>query len=97
MLTLTENAASVVKEIVDRAPGVDTGGLRIDQGSSEQGGFAANVVQAPEAGDTVVETAGARVFLEETVAEALDDKVLDARTDDTGAVMFAIGDQHTEA
>lgn len=93
MLTLTDNAATIVKEIVDRAPGVEAGGLRIDQGAPEHGGFAANVVTEPEDGDTVVEAGGARVFLEEAVAQVLDDKVLDARTDDTGAVQFAIADR----
>jgi Fe-S cluster assembly iron-binding protein IscA len=93
MLTLTDNAATVVKDIIDRAPGTDTGGLRIDQEAPGQG-FAANVVAVAEPGDTVVEAGGARVFLEESAAEALDDKVLDARVDDKGAVMFAIGEQH---
>lgn len=93
MLTLTRNAATVVKEIVDRAPGDEMSGLRIDQGPDDQAGFAAHVVPAPESGDTVIEAEGARVFLEQGVAEALDDKVLDARTDDQGGVQFAIGDQ----
>ncbi|WP_254185545.1 hypothetical protein [Nocardioides panacis] len=46
--------------------------------------------EAPQPGDRVLEEGGARVFLEETAAETLDDMVLDARVDDNGGVEFSI-------
>lgn len=41
----------------------------------------------------MVESGGARVFLEETAAAALDDKILDADVNEQGAVRFSIGNQ----
>ena len=52
-----------------------------------------DLTPSPEPDDQVVESAGARVFLEESAALALDDKVLDAQLDEGGAVRFAIGAQ----
>ena len=46
--------------------------------------------EAERSSDEVIESAGARVFLEEHAAEALADKVLDAQLDEGGAVRFAI-------
>ena len=49
--------------------------------------------EAPQPGDQVLEEDGARVFLEETAAETLDDKILDAQVDDAGGVQFTIANQ----
>ena len=54
---------------------------------------ASTVTEAPQPGDQVLEEDGARVFLEETAAETLDDKVLDAQVDDNGGVQFTISVQ----
>ena len=91
MLTLTENASTVVKNITDQTTENDSAGLRI----SHEGADALQVApaEAPETGDQVLEDAGARVFLEETAAQTLDDKVLDAQVDETGSVQFSIGIQ----
>jgi iron-sulfur cluster assembly protein len=40
-----------------------------------------------------VESAGAKVFLEENAAIALDSKILDAQLDDDGSIHFAIRNQ----
>ena len=93
MLTLTEDASTIVKTIADQTPGAEEGGLRIsadDSGSTE---FAVAVTAAPEPQDEVIEQSGARVFLEENAAVTLSDKVLDAQIDEQGAVRFAIGDR----
>jgi hypothetical protein len=45
------------------------------------------------AGDQVVESDGARVFLAEGAAEALADKSLDAEVDNQGGVAFSVGPQ----
>ena len=49
--------------------------------------------EAPQPGDQVLEEAGARVFLEETAAVTLDDKILDALVDENGGVQFSIAPQ----
>ena len=90
MLTLTENASTIVKTIVDQSAPGDDAGLRFSQEGANQG--ALTVAPAPEAqpGDAVVEQDGARVYLDETAAVALGDQVLDASVDQNGAVQFSI-------
>ncbi|RNE59283.1 Fe-S cluster assembly protein HesB [Cryobacterium tepidiphilum] len=92
MLTLTEDARTIVKTIASQAADSDAGGLRISATESDSMDFALALVAAPEPKDEVVEQAGARVFLEEHAAATLADKVLDAQVDTEGAVSFAIGD-----
>ena len=43
-----------------------------------------------EEGDTVVEDAGARVFVDAVSTVQLDDRVLDAQIDENGGVGFAL-------
>ena len=92
MLTLTENASTVVKTLADQEAG-ETSGLRISQDAPDSPALHVIPTQAPQPGDQVVEEAGARVFLEETAATTLDDKVLDAQVDDNGGVQFTIAQQ----
>ncbi|MBD3942535.1 Fe-S cluster assembly protein HesB [Microbacterium sp. NEAU-LLC] len=92
MLTLTQTAAEAVKEIVARVPAVQDGGVRIrDTGGT--GGFELSVAPDPQPADTIVVTDGARVFLDETAAIALEDRVLDAELSDDGGVRFALAAQ----
>lgn len=93
MLTLTETASTVVKTIVAQNGAADNGGLRINSDDAASTDFAVSVVQAPEALDAVVENDGARVYLGENAALALDDKVLDAEIGEDGTVRFAIASQ----
>jgi iron-sulfur cluster assembly protein len=69
-------------------------GIRISQGvdSEGQSSLALAVVEEPEAGDEVVEEAGAPVFVAPDAAPLLDDKVLDVRYD-AGQVGFVVGEQ----
>ncbi|HEV7950989.1 MAG TPA: Fe-S cluster assembly protein HesB [Glaciihabitans sp.] len=92
-LTLTDQASTVVKAISERSVGTDTAGLRIS--GAEDGGTDYSVAIAPDAQptDTVIESDGARVFLDATAAAALNDNVLDAQVNDDGSVRFAIGAQ----
>jgi Fe-S cluster assembly iron-binding protein IscA len=94
MLTLTDTASTVVKEIVSRRGGPDGTGLRIDIESPEATEFSVAIVPTPEERDAVVEQAGAHVFLGEDAAVALDDKTLDARVSEDGRVAFDILPQH---
>ncbi len=89
MLTLTENAQTIITGIVDGAQVPQTGGIRIAQDAQGEG-LSVTVAELPEVQDQVVEAAGAKVFLDESAAVALDDKVLDASATADGRVDFAI-------
>jgi len=90
MLTITDNAATVVKDLAGRATGSPAGGLRISASETDTSNFDVTMIPAPEAEDQVVENDGAHVFLEKVAAEALADKQLDAIIDDEGAVRFSV-------
>ncbi len=92
MLTLTENASTVVQTLVDQTEGNEAG-LRISQDAPDSPALHVIPSQAPQPGDQVLEEDGARVFLEETAAVTLDDKILDAQVDDRGGVQFTIATQ----
>jgi iron-sulfur cluster assembly protein len=91
MLTMTDNAADVVKKIVEQNVADHDAGLRISQAADES--LALTPVPASKPGDQVVEESGARVFLDEGAASVLDDKVLDATVGADGSVQFAVGVQ----
>ncbi|MGO1975332.1 MAG: Fe-S cluster assembly protein HesB [Propionibacteriaceae bacterium] len=97
MLNLTENASTIVKTITEQSTGTDEGGLRITTDTTQEGAFSVAAVESPEPGDAVVDSDGAHVFLEESAATVLDDKVLDAQVDSAGGVQFAIGEQQNPA
>jgi len=94
VLTLTENASTVVKSIVDQSEGSQEAGLRISQDAADSPALHVMPTEAPQPGDQVLEEEGARVFLEETAAVTLDDKVLDAQVDE-GRVTFVLRDETT--
>lgn len=89
MLTLTENASTIVKDISTQPGLPETAGLRIT--SESQSELAVSAADQPQPGDQVVEQAGATIYLDETAAVMLDDKVLDAAVDSSGKVEFAVG------
>jgi iron-sulfur cluster assembly protein len=90
MLTLTENASTIVKTLVDQTEAGDDAGLRFSQEDPAAGALVVTTAEQPLAGDAVVESEGAKVFLDETAAVALGDQVLDANVDEAGAVQFSI-------
>jgi iron-sulfur cluster assembly protein len=96
VLTLTENASTVVKNIVDQSAGKQEAGLRISQDAADSPALQVTPSDSPQPGDQVLEEDGARVFLDETAAETLADKVLDAQVDETGGVQFAISAQSAD-
>lgn len=91
MLTLTENASIIVKEVAAQG-GAEVAALRI-AAAGQEGGLSVSPAAQAEPGDQVVEQAGATVYLEEQAAQLLDDKVLDAGVDEAGNVQFALGQQ----
>jgi Fe-S cluster assembly iron-binding protein IscA len=94
VLTLTPVAAEAVKQIVSSGPVPEDGGVRIAPGGTTADGteLQISLVEQPETADEAVEENGAHVYLEPTVAQFLDDKVLDAEVQE-GQVNFAIREQ----
>ena len=77
MLTLTDNARHAVQDIAVRA-GLPEGGLRIAESEAQEGSFELSLVPAPVEGDEVIDTGGARVFVEPATSTVLADLKLDA-------------------
>lgn len=92
MLAVTENATSVIQQLTDRPELPDGAGLRIST-AADAPNLTVAPAGTPEEGDQVVESGGARVFLESEAAAMLDDKVLDARVNDAGGVEFLVAAQ----
>lgn len=97
MLTLTSDATDVIGRILEEPSVPDGAGIRIAAPAAATTGDAAagselevTVAEEPDAGDAVIEEEGARVFVEDTVAEFLADKELDAQVVDE-RVNFTIG------
>ncbi|MGP3921126.1 Fe-S cluster assembly protein HesB [Nonomuraea sp. 10N515B] len=94
MLTLTDNAAGLVRVLASRADHPDQAGLRIAPRAHEQGGnLTVAITGGPDAGDQVVEIKGIRVFLAPEAAERLDDKYLDVEPMPGGSVSFRVSRQ----
>jgi len=94
VLTLTENASTIVKDINDQIAtqqGQPEAGLRITGEEGPEPSFAVSAADEPAETDQVVEQDGARVFLDQAAQDQLDDKVLDASVDQGGNVSFALG------
>jgi Fe-S cluster assembly iron-binding protein IscA len=93
MLTITENAAKAVRQISAGSGLEPDPGLRISMGAPTADGTPLElaVTGEPESTDQTVEDDGARVYLEDILAPALDDKVLDAQIADD-RIQFALRD-----
>jgi Fe-S cluster assembly iron-binding protein IscA len=76
MLQLSDGAVGAIGELAGE------GGLRFVARELEDGGyqFEPSLVDEPEDGDVVVESGGARVFLDADSAERLDDQILDVES-----------------
>ena len=96
MLVLTEAAAEVVKSVTP-APQATSGGLRIASSTpapaESPDALRVTTAAGPGDDDQVIETAGARVFLDSQVTVYLDDKILDAQVDEQGKAQFTLGVQ----
>jgi Fe-S cluster assembly iron-binding protein IscA len=77
LLTLTENASTIVKDITAQQGGSDTAGLRITSEDPAQG-LLVTAAPEPQPGDQTVEADGDKVYLDVPASQALDDQILDA-------------------
>ncbi|MBB2914428.1 Fe-S cluster assembly iron-binding protein IscA [Streptosporangium becharense] len=93
MLTLTDTAAQVIRDISAQVTDSPETGVRISSEHDGTGSLVLSVVEHPEAADQVVESEGARIFLDPQVVDMLDDKSLDADVDEGGGVAFLVTEQ----
>ena len=82
MLALTDNASTAIEGILSSSEIPDGAGIRIAPPEGEDAGTAAQlqvtVTGGPTDSDQVIDADGARVFVDESLAALLDDKLLDA-------------------
>jgi iron-sulfur cluster assembly protein len=90
MLMLSENATRVINSLGDRPEYPDGTGVRIGQADDGTEQLAITPATTPQPADQVVEADGARVYLDPSAAEILEDKVLDARINPEGRVEFLL-------
>ncbi|MFD1714386.1 HesB/IscA family protein [Amnibacterium flavum] len=81
MLTISENAATIIKGLVNQIELENDAGLRIGTKPDDAKGLGLAIAPAPNEGDQVVERDGSRVFLDPAAAPELTDKELDALID----------------
>lgn len=93
MLTLTDNAVTAIRALTSQPELPADTGLRIMAQGEEIPSFQLSLAATPTDGDQVIETDGARVFVEPVAADALSDKALDAEVDDQGGVAFSVHPQ----
>jgi iron-sulfur cluster assembly protein len=103
MLMVTPHASEAIQAILSNTSMPPShAGLRIVPGAPADGATASDVplqlevASQPADEDEVVVEGGANVYLEETVAPILDDKILDAQTDQEGKVRFVLSPQEGE-
>ena len=92
MLTMTDNAAAVIRDLTAQQHESPSAGLRIAT-DQEAGTLTFALTESPALGDQVVDRNGARVFLDPPAAQILDGKALDAAVDSQGRVQFGFAEQ----
>jgi iron-sulfur cluster assembly protein len=92
MFTITESAAEAIKQLTAAQNVHADGGLRLtlDGPPEDSAALSVAVTAHPDAGDDVVATADAHVFLAHGTRVRLADKVLDVRKDIDGHYTFLI-------
>jgi len=89
VLTLTDNATTEIRNIVNDPQVPEGCGLRIASDPAA-GGLTLTLASAPAEDDQVLDDDGARVFLEPQAAVLLDDKALDATASTDGQIQFTV-------
>ncbi|HEX9031180.1 MAG TPA: Fe-S cluster assembly protein HesB [Streptosporangiaceae bacterium] len=94
MLTLTESAVSAIRGLTSQPDLPQETGLRIMKQGEGATSLQIALAEGPAAGDHVVETDGARVYVEAAAAEVLQNKALDAQMTEQGDLAFRLSDQN---
>ena len=92
MLTLTTQAAAEIRNLIEQPEVPEGGGLRIANDATA-GSLTLSLAALPAEDDEVLDTSGARLFLDPQAAVLLDDKTLDVVPDPEGSVQFTIAEQ----
>ncbi|WNM40827.1 iron-sulfur cluster biosynthesis family protein [Micromonospora halotolerans] len=92
MLTMTDNAVMVIRDLANQQDVAEEGGLRI-AADTDAGSLSIELVEQPAQGDKVIDDQGARIFLDADAAELLNDTSVDATVDDEGVVQFGFTDK----
>jgi Fe-S cluster assembly iron-binding protein IscA len=92
MLTLTTQAAAEIRNLIEQPEVPEGGGLRIANDATA-GSLTLRLAALPAEDDEVLDTSGARLFLDPQAAVLLDDKTLDVAPDPEGSVQFTIAEQ----
>jgi iron-sulfur cluster assembly protein len=92
MVTMTDNAVAAIRSLTARPEVPDGAGLRIATDAAA-GALQLTVSPEPHEGDQVLDSSGARLFLDTEAALLLDDKALDATVNEQGAVQFNLAQQ----
>ena len=95
MLTLTHDAAIAIHALTTQPDLPEHSGIRIASAGGDDVALslAVSVASGPQPDDEIVETEGARVFVDSEVVPALADKSLDAEVDAEGQVQFQLAAQ----
>jgi len=93
MLTMTQNAVTMIRNLTDQPQAPEGGGVRI--ATDPTGALKLRLAATPAEDDTVLDADGARLFLDSSATALLDDKTLDAVADPSGQVQFAFAEQPT--
>jgi iron-sulfur cluster assembly protein len=84
LLTLTDQAQTVVRTMTQDPQAPESAGLRIAPGDE---GLELMLVTEPSPGDALIDDGGVRVFVERQAAQLLDEQTLDAQLEN-GQVNF---------
>lgn len=90
MVTLTEQATDAIRTLTHQPEAPAGAGMRIAADAEHSNRLAMRLQPAPADGDAVVESGGARLFLDPVAAATLEDKALDAHADDDGQFQFTV-------
>lgn len=89
MLRVTEEAATLLREVREQVDSSPQGGARLVPEPSPQGmGIRIGFVQEPEGSDQVIEQSGMRVFVADELTEPLADKTLDTQATPEGTQLL---------
>ncbi|MFG2102575.1 adhesin [Micromonospora echinaurantiaca] len=92
MLTMTDNAVLVIRDLANQQDVAEEGGVRI-AADTQAGSLTVELAAQPAQGDQVVDNQGARIFLDADAAELLGDASVDATVDDEGIIQFGFTDK----
>lgn len=93
MITMTAQAHAVIRKVTSHPRVGPHSGLRIAAHDDETATLSVRTVALPHPGDRVLESDGARVYLDDVAEPRVEGHVLDAVEEDSGRVHFVVMDR----